>query len=170
MRNDVFQIGSWNIRMARIRCILHMTTEWMNEWRNIRTMLQPGRKEETEDVRADLEKWRCRIGVRLLWKEKYGRKLLSRPKLTKSCSANRRRKEEEVRLDDDENPFDSPLRQSILQEYSKITLLTLLSWPWLFGDQSEPKKPHNAIQWLTFLIHTKGTVDLNLRTKTSYCD
>ena len=29
--------------------------------------------------------------------------------------------EEEVRLDDDENPFDSPLHQSILQEYSKIT-------------------------------------------------
>jgi hypothetical protein len=34
MKNDVFQIGSWNIR----------------------TMLQPGRKEEIEDVRADLEK------------------------------------------------------------------------------------------------------------------
>jgi hypothetical protein len=71
---------------------------------------------------------------------------LSRPKLTKSCSAHTRRKEEEVRLDDDENPFDSPLHQSILQEYSKITLLTPLSWPWLFGNQSEPKKSHNTIQ------------------------
>jgi len=34
MRTGVFQKGSWNIR----------------------TMLQPGRKEEIDDVRADLEK------------------------------------------------------------------------------------------------------------------
>jgi hypothetical protein len=30
--------------------------------------------------------------------------------------------EVQVRLDDDENPFDSPLHQNILQEYFKITL------------------------------------------------
>jgi hypothetical protein len=38
MRNDIFQIDSWNVR----------------------TMLQPGRKEEIEDVRADLGKMKIR--------------------------------------------------------------------------------------------------------------
>jgi hypothetical protein len=36
------------------------------------------------------EKLRFRIGIKWLWIEKHGRELLSRPKLTKICSAKRR--------------------------------------------------------------------------------
>jgi hypothetical protein len=44
-----------------------------------------------DDVRANLEKMKIQNWIRCLWIEKHGRELLSRPKLTKSCSTKRSR-------------------------------------------------------------------------------
>ena len=44
-----------------------------------------------DDVRVNLEKMKIQNWVRFLWIENHGRKLLSRPKLTKSCSTKRSR-------------------------------------------------------------------------------
>jgi len=44
-----------------------------------------------DDVRANVEKMKILNWARCLWIEKHGRELLSRPKLTKSCSTKRSR-------------------------------------------------------------------------------
>jgi hypothetical protein len=49
-----------------------------------------------------------------------------------------------VTTDDVENHFDSPLHHNTAGIFQNH-LVTPLSWPWLFGAQSEPKQPYNAI-------------------------